>query len=161
MLRSAGNDRDYRSYAHALSLKRRGALQLKGSPGIQVILISDYYGILRVLTIRTMTAMIRMAPIAITAQSSAGGMELLVLGWVKVIDVTGWVMVMTVEVAGGIVITGPVVAVVVTGAASVVKKKVDQPLVTVPLVARTLHQYWVLYFNCSLKGVALVGQVAE
>ena len=51
--------------------------------------------------------MIRIAPIAITAQSKAGGMELLfVLPWVKVIDVTGWVIVIIVEVAGGIVTTG-------------------------------------------------------
>ena len=49
-----------------------------------------------------MTAMIRIAPIAITAQSRAGGMELLlVLGWVIVNDVTGWVMVNV--VAGGCV----------------------------------------------------------
>ena len=49
----------------------------------------------------------------------------------------------------------------ITGAAAVVKKKVDQALVTVPLVARTLHQYWVLYFNVSLKGVALVGVAVD
>ena len=106
--------------------------------------------------------MIRIAPIAITAQSNAGGMELLFAGC-EIVNVVAGGCVKVKVVAGGCVtvIAGPVDAVVVTGGDPVVKKKVDQPLVTVPLVARTLHQYWVLYFNCSLKGVALVGQVAE
>ena len=52
--------------------KKKGALQLKGSLGIQVTvfpLSQNYYGMRRVLTIRTMTAMTSTAPTAITAQS--------------------------------------------------------------------------------------------
>ena len=70
-----------------------------------------------------MTAMIRIAPIAITAQSKAGGMELLLFaGWEMVNVVCGWVIVMTVEVTGGIVIVVPPPVVVGAGAAAVVKK---------------------------------------
>jgi hypothetical protein len=87
------------------------------------ILLSDDYGILRVLTIRTMTAMISTAPIAITAQSSAGGIvpvPVPVLVNVKV--VIGWVMVITVEVGCGRVMVLLAVVVGVVTAAAVVKK---------------------------------------
>ena len=90
--------------------------------------------------------MIRIAPIAITAQSKAGGMELLLFaGWEMVNVVCGWVIVIIVEVGvGNTIVPLPLPVEVGTGAAAVVKKKVDQALVTVPLVARTLHLYWVL-----------------
>ena len=70
----------------------------------------------------------------------------------------GWVTVklVVVIVTGGI----GVVEEVTTGAAAVVKKLTVQALFEVPVTVLTLHQYTVLYFKVSLKGVALVGQVA-
>ena len=68
--------------------------------------------------------MIRIAPIAITAQSKAGGMELLlVAGWEIVNVVCGWVIVIIVEVGvGSTIVPLPPPVVVVAGAAAVVKK---------------------------------------
>ena len=105
--------------------------------------------------------MINTAPIAMIAQSRADGMTGVLFWLPLLITVTvgvGIVCVGTIMVVGGACVV--VVAEVTTGADSVVKKPTVQAEVVVPLTERTLHQYWVLYFKVSRKGVALVGVVA-
>jgi hypothetical protein len=65
-------DRDYNTEPVATVWGKKKGARLRRAPcdsSYRFSFISEYYGILRVLTIRTMTAMIRTAPTAITAQS--------------------------------------------------------------------------------------------